>query len=195
MNNGTRPKDQPAVGLGGTRNADLTQPAPTAAGASSHETMDGHHLGDGSRTRPHGSARGTATDTGKKQKVCCACGKDVAHEERFKDRQGFYWCMDCGVQENRAKHTIGHAPEAATCPDCSNSVPQDQLVTVDKLRLCPACAEKRQKHAAREAAREAARKAAVAQEALDAERRRRQMMIGSAVAAAAAVAWMLYVML
>jgi hypothetical protein len=189
MNNGTRPQDQPAVGIGGTRNVDLTKPA-AAAPASSHETLDGHHLGDAGRTRAHGS-RSAATDTGKNRKICCACGKDVAHEERFKDRQGYYWCMDCGVQENRVKHTIGHAPDAAACPDCTKSFPQDQLVAFERLRLCAECADKRQKHAAREAAR----KAAVAQEALDAERRRRHVLIGSAVAAAVVVAWLAYVML
>ena len=188
MNSGTRPKDPPAVGIGGVTNSDLAKPAVAAKAASSHETMDGHpHLGKG-HARPHGKSK--AGDGIKK--VCCACGKNVAGEERFKDRQGFYWCMDCGVQENRAKHTIGRAAEPVKCADCTRTFPADQMVERDRGRVCPECAATHEKRAAREAAREAARKAAVAEEALAAERRRRVMLIGSAVAAVMAVGWAVY---
>lgn len=192
MNSGTRPKDQPSAGIGGVVNSDLKKAAAAATAASSHETMDGHvELGAG-HARPHGG-RSRSAD-GKKQKVCCACGKDVAHEERFKDRQGFYWCMDCGVQENRTKHVLGHTAEQAKCPDCTRTFPSDQLVERDRLRVCPECAAQREKRAARESSREAARKAAIAESALADERRRRQILVGSAVAAVVAVAWAVYAM-
>ena len=150
------------------------------------------------------------TVNGKKQKICCHCGKDVAHEERFKDKAGYYWCMDCGVQEHHEKHALGHADAAAasgapaataaaarpaargmTCPDCAEPVAPEQLVEYEHVKLCNGCAAKRQKKASRDAARQAA----IAAEALDEARRRRHVLIGASVVAAVAVLWAVYVVI
>ena len=36
-------------------------------------------------------------------KRCVACGKDVAGAKRMKDSQGRYWCVDCGMADQRKK--------------------------------------------------------------------------------------------
>jgi hypothetical protein len=160
--------------------------------ASAFETVAGDmHLGD---RAPHAGA--SATDRGgKKQKICCACGKDVAHEERYKDRNGHYWCMDCGVQEHRSKHKLSHPADTAPCADCSETFEPSKRIEHDNLKLCPGCIEKRLKAAEREAARQAARKAAIAQEIIDSDRRRRQMLIIGTVVAAVVVAAAAYMIL
>ena len=169
MSEGTRPKDR---------------------SASAFETIAGEmNLGDRS---PHSGAA-TADRSGKKQKICCACGKDVAHEERYKDRNGHYWCMDCGVQEHRTKHTLSHPADTAACADCSETFEPAKLVSYENVKLCPGCVEKRQKAAERENTRQAARKAAIAQEIVDGERKRRRIMMISAIVAAIAVAIAIYV--
>ena len=158
--------------------------------ASAFETVAGDmHLGD---RAPHASA--TATGRGKTQKICCACGKDVAHEERYKDRNGHYWCMDCGVQEHRSKHKLSHPADTAPCADCNEQLDPSKLIDHEGVKLCPGCIEKRLKAAEREAARQAARKAAMAQEIIDAERRRKRTMTIAVIAAAVAVLWMVYVL-
>ena len=158
--------------------------------SSSFETIAGD-MNLGGRT-PHSGA--TATDrTGKKQKICCACGKDVAHEERYKDRNGHYWCMDCGVQEHRTKHTLSHPADTAPCADCSEAFEPSKLIDHDGLKLCPGCIEKRLKAAEREAARQTARKAAIAQEIIEAERSRKRTMTIAGIAGALVVAWLIYV--
>lgn len=193
MNKGTPPGEQaPAAGLGAVANSDLKSQAATRS--TSFETVAGEeHLGARHAAAGRPARASERSVDGKKQKVCCHCGKDVAHEERFKDKAGYYWCMDCGVQENREKHAIGHAQEAMKCPDCAQSVPANQLVEYERVKLCNDCAAKRQKHAAREAARAAARQAAIAEAAIEEARHRRHMMIGAAIVAALAVAWALYV--
>ena len=223
MNKSTRSIEQaPAAGLGAVANSDLkgragsavaqagaastaaAKPATAAkpVAASSFETVAGDMPAGADHVRSGRAAR--ATDRmvdGKKQKICCHCGKDVAREERFKDKSGYYWCMDCGVQENREKHAIGHAQAAAaaaaaaiTCPDCARPVPAAEVVEYERVKLCNTCADKRQKQAAREASRAAARKAAIEEAAIEEARHRRHMLIGAAVAAVLAVAGAAYMM-
>jgi hypothetical protein len=36
-------------------------------------------------------------------KRCIACGKDVTSIKRMKDSQGRYWCVDCGMADQRKK--------------------------------------------------------------------------------------------
>ena len=36
-------------------------------------------------------------------KRCISCGKDVAQSKRMKDSQGRYWCVDCGMADQRKK--------------------------------------------------------------------------------------------
>src|ERR1041384_7680768 len=47
-------------------------------------------------------------------KICCICGADVAGKQRMKDREGRYFCYDCGVEDSKRKH--GEAGEM--CADC-----------------------------------------------------------------------------
>lgn len=154
--------------------------------ASSFETVAGD-MNLGSRA-PHSSAR-----SGSKQKICVSCGKDVAHEERYKDRNGHYWCMDCGVSEHRSKHKLALPADSTPCADCSEQFEPAKLVDHDNLKLCPTCLEKRLKAAEREAHRQAARKAALAQEIIDEEKRRRRMLIIAGIVAAVAVLCALYI--
>jgi hypothetical protein len=213
MNNATRPTEQaPKAGLGAVANSDLkTRPktaAPNATATAAHSSPSSFETVAGDVHTDHVSAGRAAraperTVDGKKQKVCCHCGKDVAREERFKDKAGYYWCMDCGVQEHHEKHALGHAaataagPAAApaqrgvTCPDCAQPVTADQLVEYEHVKLCNGCAAKRQKKAARDAARQAA----IAEEALAEARRRRHVMIAAAVVAGLAVLWAIYAVL
>jgi hypothetical protein len=156
-------------------------------GVSPNLTVAGDINLNPSTARPR---KGSGVGAG--QKICCHCGKDVAHEERFKDRAGHYWCMDCGVEENRAKHAIGTAVQPVPCADCSEPFPAEQLVERDRVKLCAACVEKRDKAAEREAHRQAARKAAAIQDAIDAERRQRRILIGAGIGAAVLVAWAVY---
>lgn len=210
MNKGTRPSEQAApAGFGAVANTDLKPRAGAATTStvvkpsSSFETVAGDlhtdHVGAGRSARAP-----ERTVDGKKQKICCHCGKDVAREERFKDKAGYYWCMDCGVQEHHERHALGHAGAAAapaavarpaargmTCPDCAEPVTPEQLVEYDHVKLCNGCAAKRQKKAARDAARQAA----IAEEALEEARRRRHVMIAASVVAAVAVLWAVYVVL
>lgn len=157
--------------------------------SSSFETVAGD-MSLGERA-PHSGA--TATDRGgKKQKICCACGKDVAHEERYKDRNGHYWCMDCGVQEHRTKHTLSHPADTAACADCSEAFEPSKLIDHENVKLCPGCVEKRVKAAERETSRQAARKAAIAQEIIDADKRRKRMMMIFGIAGAVVVIALIY---
>lgn len=110
------------------------------------------------------------------QKICCVCGKNVAHEERFKDKKGNYWCYDCGVEdEHRRKGT-----DSVKCPECHQNFGARELVEYEGHHLCADCAHKHALAVKRHAARLAA--------ALEAEKRAHrhwQMLIASAVAFAA----------
>lgn len=185
MDKGTRSSGQAPVGLGAVAKSD----SKTRVTPSSSETIAGDvHMGAG-RARSGGLSSSDSVAGGVKQKICCACGKDVAHEERFKDRAGHYWCMDCGVQENRQKHALAHAAQSVPCADCGQGTDPAQLVEHGAARLCANCAAKREKFAKRETAR----KTAVAEAALEESRRRRQMLIGAAIAAGVlVVAWVVY---
>lgn len=114
------------------------------------------------------------------QKICCVCGKDVAHEERFKDKKGRYWCYDCGVADSQKRHEN----DLIKCPDCGESFANKDLVEHEGHRLCQGCVDKRVKAGKREAAR----KAAAEQAARDSERKRKQIIWFSAAFALAALA-------
>jgi hypothetical protein len=108
-------------------------------------------------------------------KFCCVCGKNVAGEERFKDKLGRYWCYDCGKADSEKKHSN----DLVNCADCGQPQKRADLIQFDQLKLCDHCNKKRV-WAAR---REKARIAAAEQEAREAEQRRQRMMIAAVVAA------------
>ena len=145
--------------------------------ASPAETVHSHSLSDESFAA--GAVAG--------QKICCVCGKDVAHEERFKDKKGRYWCYTCGVEDSHKRH---HNDETK-CPDCGQSFPSKEIVEHEGHHLCHGCMEKRVKAAKREAAR----KAAALEAERTSERKRKQMIYGSisfAVIALSLAAWAIF---
>ena len=121
----------------------------------------------------------------KSGKFCCVCAKNVAGEERFKDKTGRYWCYDCGKADSEKKH----ATDLVNCQDCGQPQKRADLITFEHLKLCEHCNKKRV-WAAR---REKARIAAAEQEALEAEKRKHHLVIAAVVAGVVSVAagvWM-----
>jgi hypothetical protein len=142
----------------------------TSAGVTPAETVHSHSLSDESM----------AGDGQTVEKICCVCGKDVAHEERFKDKKGRYWCYTCGVEDSHKRHRN----DLVKCPDCGESFSKNDLVEHEGHHLCQGCADKRVKAAKREVAR----KAAAEEAERAAERKRKQMIVGSLAVAAVAIA-------
>ncbi|HWB53957.1 MAG TPA: hypothetical protein VG722_07185 [Tepidisphaeraceae bacterium] len=145
-------------------------------GAGPAETVHAHHLPE-----IHGDAPAKPG-----QKICCVCGKDVAHEERFKDKKGRYWCYDCGVADEHRRHRN----DTVQCPDCHNSLPENEMVEYEGHHLCSGCATRR----TQSAKRQAARRAAAIEAEHHAQRQWRLMIAGSilfAVLAIALVIWRL----
>jgi len=145
----------------------------TAAVASPAETVQSHSLSEESIAG--GAPAG---------KVCCVCGKDVAHAERFKDKKGRYWCYDCGKADSQKRHQN----DLAKCPSCAESFPESELVEHEGHHICKGCLDKHLKSVKREAAR----KAAAEQAARESERKRKQIIWGSvafAVVALGVAAW------
>ena len=121
------------------------------------------------------------------QKICCVCGKDVAHEERFKDKKGRYWCYECGVEDSHKRHQN----DLVKCPDCGEQFADKDFAEYEGHHFCKGCVEKRTKAAKREAAR----KAAAEQARCDSERKHKRIIIGSvvfAIAALGVVAWAIF---
>jgi formylmethanofuran dehydrogenase subunit E len=121
------------------------------------------------------------------QKICCVCGKDVAHEERFKDKKGRYWCYECGVEDSHRRHQN----DLVKCPDCGEQVPEKDLVEYEGRHFCQGCVDKRTKAARREAAR----KAAAEEAERESERKRKQIIVGSvafAVVALGIAGWAIF---
>ena len=100
-----------------------------SAVASPAETVHAHDLSE--------NTGGVAAKPG--TKVCCVCGKNVAHEERFKDKMGRYWCYECGVADSHKRH----GTDSVKCPDCAQPFPQKDLVEFEGHHFCAACAKKR----------------------------------------------------
>jgi hypothetical protein len=120
----------------------------------------------GSVDRLESEAEAQPDATSGKKKVCCVCGKDVAHEQRFKDKSGHYWCADCNRLDEAKKHP-------AQCPDCAKELTEADLVDYAGTRICKECAEKR----ALAAKRAAARIAAAEEEAREQAKRKRLTLI------------------
>jgi hypothetical protein len=121
------------------------------------------------------------------EKICVACGKDVAGKKRFKDSAGQYWCYECGVRDSVQRH-----PEEGTeCPDCKGRFAPVDMVELEGKQYCKPCSEKR----AIAIKREKARQARAEQEAREEAQRRKMMMIGGGIAAVVAAGVALYVIL
>ena len=137
-----------------------------------HETVETTALADHpAAATPGSSAKG-------KQKVCCACGKDVAGQKRFKDAQGRYWCYDCGVED----HVRKHPEDAVACAKCTEKFAPTKLFDFEGAAYCEVCLAK----VKASKKREQMRIAAVAEEARRQQRHRKMFAIGAGAAVAAA---------
>ena len=148
---------------------------PTSSAGHMHETIETTALAE-----PAGSASAASSSA----KSCCACGKDVAGQKRFKDAQGRYWCYDCGVED----HVRKHPEEAIACAKCTEKFAPTKLFDFEGATYCEACLAKVKSSKKREQMRIAA----VAEEARRQHQHRKMFAIGAgAVAAAAcgAAAW------
>jgi hypothetical protein len=135
------------------------------------------------------------------EKICCVCGENVAGKPRMKDKEGRYWCYECGMADTQRKRQLESAAagrpasdssvaarvETVPCPDCQQQFTPPDLVEFEGKFLCPGCIQKR-KLAKRRAE---ARIAAAEEEAREAERRRRMMMLGGGVVAVLFLLYML----
>lgn len=162
--------------------------APADPDAMHGSTMQGHPF---SNTGFHGSIVSASNDgveaPATSEKICVACGKDVAGKKRFKDSAGQYWCYECGVRDSVQRH-----PEEGTeCPDCHGRFAVVDLVELDGKKYCKPCGDKR----AVAIKREKARIARMEQEAREEAEHRRRMTIGgivAAVIAAGIAAWVMF---
>src|SRR5687768_6218877 len=158
----------------------------TASGVarSAHESVAHEGVVIGDPNLAHNMDVAPPTKTGK---FCCVCGKNVAGEERFKDKLGRYWCYDCGKADSEKKHSN----DLVNCQDCGQAQKRGDLVQFEHLKLCDHCNKKRV-WAAR---REKARIAAAEQEAREAEQRKQRMMIAAIVAVVMMVAFGIWMFL
>ena len=74
-------------------------------------------------------------------KLCVKCNKDVTHAKRMKDRQGKYWCIACGIEDSKKKHS-----SKVICSDCRSKCNPTDVHTVGGDILCAACLAARQRH-------------------------------------------------
>lgn len=82
----------------------------------------------------------TTSDTSVGMKQCCACGVDVAGQQRMKDSQGRYWCVPCGQADQRKKMmTATHLP----CAACRKTFAKGKLNKDGEHFFCKACLKKR----------------------------------------------------
>jgi hypothetical protein len=141
-----------------------------------HETIETTALTDHAEGVPTAAAP-SAPSSGK---ACCACGKDVAGQKRFKDAQGRYWCYDCGVED----HVRKHPEEGVACAKCGEKFAPTKLLDFENAAYCEPCLTKQK--ASRK--REQMRIAAAAEEARQQERRRKLALITTVVLVLAACA-------
>ena len=118
------------------------------------------------------------------EKLCCACGKDVAGHKRFKDAEGRYWCYDCGVED----HIRKHPEDGLACAECGGKFPPSKLTSFEDDVYCEPCLTKKKS----QRKREEARIAAAAEEARAQERRRKLLVITVTLLALLAVAWAIW---
>jgi hypothetical protein len=149
--------------------------------ASAHESVAHEAYADPTQSQSADFA------VAKAGKFCCVCGKNVAGEERFKDKLGRYWCYDCGKADSEKKHSN----DLVNCQDCGQPQKRADLLEFEQLKLCEHCHKKR----VWAVKREKARIAAAEQEARESEQRRQRLMIAAIVAAVLLVfvgIWMIF---
>jgi hypothetical protein len=138
----------------------------------------------GSVDRLDGESATTTDVSSGKKKACCVCGKDVAHEQRFKDKSGHYWCTDCNKLDEARKHP-------ARCPDCEKDLTEADRIDFEGSKVCKECAEKR----VLAAKRAAARIAAAEEEAREQQQRKHLILIIVGCVVGAAVVYGLVMLL
>lgn len=74
-------------------------------------------------------------------KLCVKCQKDVTHAKRMKDSQGQYWCLACGTEDSKRKHS-----SKVLCADCRGKYAPTEVHTIGSAILCNACLAARQRH-------------------------------------------------
>lgn len=80
------------------------------------------------------------TSTTLAEKICVHCHKDVAHGPRMRDHLGHYWCIECGSEDSRRKHTGGQH-----CIDCRGKYDITQLKLESGEWVCQGCIALREK--------------------------------------------------
>ena len=137
---------------------------------------------DASRSSSSSSSRGLSpsetVDGATVEKICVVCGANVAGKPRLKDKQGQYFCIECGEADSERKHAVG-----TPCTDCKKKFPDAQLHLHKGEQVCEACLAKR--HTAE---RDAARKLRAVHEEEESKRARKiQIAVGVGVVVLAIV--------
>ncbi len=86
----------------------------------------------------------TAPETTSTKKTCCICGKDVTGRKRMKDREGKYFCIECGTADS-AKKRITRTP----CGGCEKHFPISDMYKMGGVYLCNNCRVAKLEHAAK----------------------------------------------
>ena len=68
------------------------------------------------------------------EKRCCACGKDVSSQRRFKDSKG-YWCEPCNREDARKQGKV----LKVKCPECHKCVAENLIVDWHGRHICSGC--------------------------------------------------------
>lgn len=67
-------------------------------------------------------------------KRCVKCQKDVTHDRRMKDSQGQYWCIPCGTEDQKRKHSSKIA-----CTVCRGLFAPTDVHTLHGAVVCNNC--------------------------------------------------------
>jgi hypothetical protein len=92
--------------------------------------------GDSSDVEKKCNACGSAlVQQAKQPKFCIVCGKDITSRRRMKDRQGRYFCYECGIADNKRKEQS----ESYPCTSCRRPFTKDKMVERDGIFFCKRC--------------------------------------------------------
>jgi len=80
----------------------------------------------------------TATEA----KLCVKCKTDVTRAKRMKDSGGQYWCVGCGTEDSKKKHT-----SKIVCADCRGTYSPTEVQTAGADVVCNNCLTARGRHA------------------------------------------------